>query len=91
MAKQAVARAVDVEPIDRLEEKIKLLVNLVAGLRSDQRRAAEDNARLTAEVESLRARVAEAEGTNADLSALRDERQVIRTRVADMLQQLEGI
>lgn len=91
MAKQAVARAVDVEPIDRLEEKIKLLVNLVAGLRSDQRRAAEDNARLTAEVESLRARVAEAEGTNADLSALRDEREVIRTRVADMLQQLEGI
>ena len=72
-------------------KKIKLLVNLVAGLRSDQRRAAEDNARLTAEVESLRARVAEAEGTNADLSALRDEREVIRTRVADMLQQLEGI
>lgn len=91
MAKQAVARAVDLEPIDRLEEKIKLLVNLVAGLRADQRRAAEDNARLTAEVESLRARVADAEGTNADLSALRDEREVIRTRVADMLQQLEGI
>ena len=91
MAKQAVARAVDLEPIDRLEEKIKLLVGMVARLRDEQTRAADDRARLTQEIEALRARLAEAEETNTELSALRDERDIIRERVADMLSQLETI
>lgn len=92
MAKQAtVTRTVDLEPIDRLEEKVKRLVTLVASLREQQGRADDENARLTQEIDTLRARLAEAEGTNAELSALRDERDVIRTRVAEMLQQLEAI
>ena len=91
MAKQAVARAVDLEPIDRLEEKIKLLVGMVTRLRDEQTRAADDRARLTQEMESLRARLAEAEETNTELAALRDERDIIRERVADMLSQLETI
>ena len=33
MAKQAALRTVDLEPIDRLEEKIKLLVAMVTRLR----------------------------------------------------------
>jgi len=44
MAKQAVARTADLEPIDRLEEKIKLLVGMVASLRADQTKAADENA-----------------------------------------------
>ena len=48
MAKQAVARTVDLEPIDRLEEKIKLLVGMVTQLRAEQAKAADDNARLIA-------------------------------------------
>jgi uncharacterized coiled-coil DUF342 family protein len=52
MAK-TVANAVDVEPIDRLEEKVKQLVGLIA--------------------------------------SLREERDVIRGRVADMLEQLEAL
>ena len=92
MAKTVVARTMaDLEPIDRLEEKIKLLVSMVGKLRADQAKAAEDNARLVQEVESLRARLDEAEGTNAEVSVLRDERDIIRTRVAEMLQQLESI
>jgi regulator of replication initiation timing len=92
MAKTAVARTIDLEPIDRLEEKVKLLVGMVTRLRAEQARAAEDNARLTQEVETLRARLAETESTStAELSALRDERDVIRTRVAEMLQQLDAI
>jgi hypothetical protein len=39
----------------------------------------------------LRARLSDAEGTNAELSALRDERDEIRARVSEMLQQLEAI
>ena len=46
MVKQAALRTVDFEPIDRLEEKIKLLVGMLARLRSEQARAADENARL---------------------------------------------
>ena len=91
MAKQAVARSNDLDPIDRLEEKIKLLVEMVARLRAEQDKAADDNARLVQEVDTLRARLADADGASAELSALRDERDVIRTRVADMLSQLESL
>ena len=91
MAKQAVARTVDLEPIDRLEEKIKLLVSVVAQLRAEQATAQDENARLTQEVDSLRARLADAELASTELDALRDERELIRTRVADMLEQLETI
>ena len=91
MAKQAVARTVDLEPIDRLEEKIKLLVSMVTRLRVEQAKAAEDHARLTQEIDGLRARLVEADGAVAELSALRDERDVIRTRVAEMLEQLEHL
>ena len=38
------------EPIDRLEEKIKTLVNLIGRLKNEQARAADDNARLQREV-----------------------------------------
>jgi len=92
MAKQvAVARTVDLEPIDRLEDKIKLLVAMVTRLRAEQARAAEEQARLTQELDTLRARLADAESSNAELIALREERDVIRTRVADMLSQLDGL
>jgi regulator of replication initiation timing len=92
MAQQAVAaHSVDFEPIDRLEEKITRLVGIVAQLRSEQARALDDNARLAQENDALRARLAEAESASGEVSALRDERDVIRTRVAEMLQQLEAI
>jgi regulator of replication initiation timing len=91
MVKPAVARTVDTEPIDRLEEKIKLLVGMVTTLRTEQSKAADENARLLQEIDVLRARLSDAEGTNAELSALRDERDEIRARVAEMLQQLEAI
>jgi regulator of replication initiation timing len=91
MAKQAVARTVDLEPIDRLEEKITLLVSVVAQLRAEQAKAQDENARLTQELDSLRAQLADAELAATELGALRDERELIRTRVAEMLEQLETI
>jgi FtsZ-binding cell division protein ZapB len=91
MAKQAVARTTELEPIDRLEEKIKLLVNTVTRLRAEQAEAAEQQAHLTREIETLRARLADAEGSGAELLALRDEREAIRSRVADMLSQIEAL
>ena len=91
MAKQAVLARTDLEPIDRLEEKVKLLVSLVAKLRADQARAAEENARLTQELDAMRLRASDAEARGAELGNLREERDVIRSRVTEMLQQLDGL
>jgi regulator of replication initiation timing len=91
MAKQGVARTIDLEPIDRLEEKIKLLVGMVTRLRSDQARTADENVRLTQEIAALRARLSDSEGATAEITVLRDEREIIRTRVSDMLEQLEHL
>ncbi|MGE0593191.1 MAG: cell division protein ZapB [Vicinamibacterales bacterium] len=91
MVKQAVARATDLEPIDRLEDKIKRLIDLVNRLKADQVAAEEEHNRLTQQVDDLRRRLVDAEGSSTELEALRDERDVIRTRVAEMLQQLDTI
>jgi hypothetical protein len=90
MAKTA-TRSVDLEPIDRLEEKVKLLVSLVERLKLESARAAEENQRLLHEMEVLRGRLASSEGMVSELSTLREERDVIRTRVTDMLEQLEAL
>lgn len=82
---------VDLEPIDRLEDKVKRLVGLVDRMKSEQARAAEENQRLSRELDALRARLASSESLSAELSALRDERDIIRTRVGEMLEQLEAL
>jgi regulator of replication initiation timing len=87
----AKTQSVELEPIDRLEEKLKLLVGVVDRLKAEQAAAAAENQRLKGEVESLRARVAAGESLNTELAALREERDDIRTRVSDMLQQLEAL
>ena len=89
--KSAVARTVDLEPIDRLEDKVKLLVGLVTQLRAEQARSSEENARLSEEVDSLRARLSDMDGTTSELAALRDERELVRSRVSDMLRQLDHL
>ena len=90
MAKTA-TRSVDLEPIDRLEEKVKLLVGMVERMKPEQARAAEENQRLSRELDSLRAALASSEGVASELSTLKEERDVIRTRVTDMLEQLEAL
>ena len=90
MAKAA-APTVDLEPIDRLEEKVKLLVTMIERMKADHARAAEDNQRLARELDGLRARIASSDGLANELSAMKEERDVIRTRVTDMLEQLEAL
>ena len=93
MIKSAAARTpqTELDPIDRLEEKVKRLVDLIAQMRADQAKAAEANVRLGQEITALRSKLADAESAATEISALRDEREMIRTRVADMLEQLEAI
>ena len=90
MAKVAV-RGVDLEPIDRLEEKLKLLVGVIDRLRAEQVRAADENTRLARELDTMRARLAEAENSSGELTALREERDLIRSRVGEMLTQIESL
>ena len=92
LSKAAVAtRSVDLESIDGLEEKLKLLVGMIDRLRNENTRAAEENTRLTRELDATRTRLTEAEGVQTEVSALRDERDLIRTRIDDMLQEIEAL
>ena len=91
MATKVAARGVELEPIDRLEEKVKLLVAMVDRMKADQARAAEENQRLAREIESMRARVNAGETVASELASLRGERDAIRARVTEMLDQLEAL
>lgn len=60
-------------------------------IRTDAARVNEENTRLRAEIDAARARLTDAEGSGAELTTLRNERQQIRGRVDDMLRQIEAL
>jgi regulator of replication initiation timing len=91
VAKAVATRSVELESIDRLEEKIKLLVGLVERLRGNEGRLSEENGRLVRELDNALARLTASEGTSAELVALREERELIKSRVDDMLAQIEAL
>ena len=88
---RTVSRSVDFEPIDRLEEKVQMLVSMIGKLKSDNARAVEEATRLSRELDAAKARLADSENGLAEVEALRMERETIRGRVSDMLEQLEGL
>ena len=90
MAKTAM-RTLELEPIDRLEEKLKRLVAMVERMKAEQARAADENVRLSRELESMRQRIAASEAMSTELTALKEERDIIKTRVGEMLEQLEAL
>ena len=79
------------ESIDRLEDKIKLLITTISRIKGEQARVAEENGKLKAEIETLKARVNTAETAGAEVITLREERDLIKNRVSDMLKQLDGL
>ena len=91
MAKAVATRSLELEAIDRLEEKLKLLIGVVERLRAEGARMADENASLSRELDNTRARLADAEGSSVELTALRDERELVRSRVEEMLQQIESL
>ena len=93
MAKALATRSVDLEAIDRLEEKLKML-----GRRSSSACAATETQAGGRERPPRRAsstppcaRLTEAEGVGAELATLREERELIESRVDDMLAQIEAL
>ena len=91
MAKAVATRSVDLESIDRLEEKVKLLVGVVERLRASEGRLSDENGRLVRELDAALARLTSAEGSGAEIAALREERAIIKSRVDDMLAQIESL
>jgi regulator of replication initiation timing len=88
---QTQTKTTGIESIDRLEEKIKLLVNTIVRIKGEQTRVSEENGKLKAEIEGLKARINTAESAGAELTSLREERDLIKSRVTDMLKQLDGL
>jgi FtsZ-binding cell division protein ZapB len=91
MATTTKATTPGLESIDRLEEKIKLLVNTIVRLKGEQTRVGEENGKLKAEIEALQARITTAESAGAEVTSLREERDLIKNRVTEMLKQLDGL
>jgi len=91
MAQTTRATTPGLESIDRLEEKIKLLVNTIVRIKGEQARVAEENGKLRAEIDGLKARINTAENAGAEVISLREERDLIKSRVTDMLKQLDGL
>ena len=87
MAKAVATRSIELESIDRLEEKVKLLVGLVERLRANEGRLSEENGRLVRELDTTLARLTASEGANSEIAVLREERELIKSRVDDMLAQ----
>ncbi len=83
--------SVSLEPIDRLADKVQSLVGVLERTRAELTRTAEDNTRLSREVDTLRAELTTAEDHGAQAQSLRTERDQIHARVTEMLEQLEGL
>jgi regulator of replication initiation timing len=81
----------DLEALDRLEQKVRLLVAEMGKLRADYAKQVEENRRLASELDEAVARLSNAEAAAAETVALRQERDQVRTRVAGILEQLEGL
>ena len=85
------ASTTDVQPIDRLEEKVRQLVSMLDTLRAERAKAVDEAARLQRELESVRERLSQASSASTEIAALREERDLIRTRVVQMIAQIDKL
>jgi regulator of replication initiation timing len=85
------ATALEVQPIDRLEEKVKQMVSVIDSLRAEKSRALDDSARLQQEINALKARLADGASAASEATTLREERELIRSRVSQMLTQIDKL
>jgi uncharacterized coiled-coil DUF342 family protein len=82
---------VDLQPIDRLEDKVKQLVSMIESLRADRAKALDEVGRLERELDAAKARLSDAVGASAEVAGLREERELIRTRVVQMISQIDKL
>ena len=83
--------SVDLQPIDRLEDKVRQLVGLVDTLRAERAKAVDEAGRLQRELDGAKARLGESASVSAEVAALREERELVRARVAQMINQIDKL
>ena len=84
-------RSSALEPLNRLEDKVKRLIGLVERLQQEKASAIGESEQLNSELGALRTRLEESDNADSEVAVLRAERDQIRTRVTGILEQLEAI
>jgi len=85
------ATTTDLQPIDRLEEKVRQLVGLIDTLRADRTQALDHVARLERDLDAATTRIGELESNTAEAVTLRDEREKIRLRVIEIISHIDKL
>lgn len=85
------SRTTDLQPIDRLEEKVRRLVDMIETLRTERSQALDAVARLERDLEVTRTRLTEVEAANVEAGSLREEREKIRNRVVEMIAHIDKL
>ena len=85
------ATAADLGVVERLDDKIRQLITLVEKSRTEATKLRAENERLGKDIDALQAQLINAEAVAVELTALREERDQVRTRVAGMLAQLDAL
>ena len=85
------AQAVDQEPIARLAEKVKSLIEVLERTQAELAETIDNNQQLQSEFDNLNEQLQNTENTGQDMTRLLDEREHIRTRVQQILEQLEAL
>jgi uncharacterized coiled-coil DUF342 family protein len=83
--------ATETQPIDRLEEKVRQLVGMIDALRGERTKALDEVARLQRELDASRSRIAEGAQASTEVATLREERELVRNRVVQMIAQIDKL
>ena len=84
-------QSLDMATLDRLAEKVSALVQMLEQTRNELADTSENNTRLSNELEALQARFSQSQQDELEMQTLLDERDQIRARVTEILDQLESL
>ena len=83
--------SLDMATLDRLAEKVSALVQLLEQTRNELADTSDNNTRLSNELEALQAQFSQSQQNGLEMQTLLDEREQIRARVTEILDQLESL
>ena len=84
-------QSLDMATLDRLAEKVSALFQMLEQTRNELADTSENNTRLSNELEALQARFAQSQQDGLEMQTLLDERDQIRARATEILDQLESL
>ena len=84
-------QSLDMATLDRLAEKVSALVQLLEQTRNELAETSENNVRLSNELEALQGQFAQSQDDGLEMQTLLDEREQIRARITEILNQLESL